>query len=122
MPACTPKSADTPSTVKLFALVLCPAMLNCPGVFELEAAITTPGVSCNRVLKLRPFIGRLSTSCLSMTVLTEPDSVFTSGAPPWTVTISEIAPSGSLKLIARASCTWITMSGLMIVLNPILET
>ena len=44
-PAWTPKFADTPSTVKLLELVLCPAMLNWPGELKLAGAITTPGVS-----------------------------------------------------------------------------
>ncbi len=37
--------------------------------------MTTPGVSCRSVLKLRPFNGKLLTNSLSITVLTAPDSV-----------------------------------------------
>src|SRR5271156_301946 len=44
-PGLTPKFAETPSTLKLLASVLCPAMLNCPGELKLLDAITTPGVS-----------------------------------------------------------------------------
>ena len=75
--------ADMPSTVKLFASVLWPAILNCPvAVAPVVGAITTPGVSCSRVLKLRPLSGKFSTNRRSITVLTDADSVLTSGAPP----------------------------------------
>jgi len=101
-----PPVADTPSTLKLLASVLWPATLNCPIGDRLPegcCAITTPGVSCSSVLKLRPLRGRLSTNCRSITVPTAADSVLTSGALPWIVTISDTEPSGSAKLIASAS-------------------
>jgi hypothetical protein len=120
--ALTPKFPDTPSTVKLFAFVRWPATLNWPGEKAVVGAMTTPGVSCRSVLKLRPLSGKLSTKFLSITVLTEPDCVFTSGAPAVTVTTSDAAPTGRVKLIASASCTLRVISGLMSVLNPIFET
>src|SRR5579859_4969851 len=57
----TPKLADTPSTKKVFASALCPEILNWPGDKPDVGAMTTPGVSCSSVLKLRPFNGKLST-------------------------------------------------------------
>ena len=39
--------------MKLLASVLWPATLNCPGEFELDLAITTPGVNWSSVLKPR---------------------------------------------------------------------
>src|SRR5579862_4639309 len=59
----TPKFAETPSTVKLFASLRWPAILNCPGEepFAGTGAITTPGVSWSSVLKLRPLSGKVST-------------------------------------------------------------
>src|SRR5258708_21251193 len=118
----TPKFAETPFTVKLFASVLCPATLNWPGAKVLLGATTIPGVSWRRVLKLRPLSGRFSTNFRSITVLTAADCEFTSGAPPSTVTVSEAAPTGSVKLIASASWTFKTTSGLIKVLNPIFDT
>jgi len=98
-------------------------MLNCPvAAAPLVGAMVTPGVSWRRVLKLRPFKGKLSTNLRSMTVLTAADSVFTSGAPPSTVTISCSPPTGRVKFMESASATLRMMSGLMIVLKPTLET
>src|ERR1700687_503511 len=109
--------------VKVLASVLCPLILNCPGspLFG-DGAITTPGVNWSSVLKLRPLSGKLATKFLSITVLTAADSVFTSGAPPVTVTITDVAPMGSVKLIAKASCTFRVTFGLIIVLNPLFDT
>src|ERR1700719_1620570 len=98
----TPKLADTPSTVKLLASVLCPAMLNWPGPKATVGAMTTPGVNWSSVLKLRPLSGKLSTKLRSITVLTAPLSVLIIGAPPCTVTVSEVAPTGRVKLIPSA--------------------
>ena len=50
------------------------------------------------------------------------DLVLTVGATSATVTVTEEAPIGSLKLIDNASCTFKTMSGLMMALKPTLET
>src|SRR6266852_7925127 len=59
----TPKLAETPSIVKLLESVRWPAMLNCPvATTPVVGAMTTPGVSCNKVLKLRPFNGKFSTN------------------------------------------------------------
>src|SRR4029077_19104386 len=77
-PELAPKVAETPSTVKLLASVLCPATLNCPSEVDDEGATTTPGVNCNSVLKLRPFNGSVSTNWRSITVPTEAVSVLTS--------------------------------------------
>ena len=54
----------------------------------------------------------------STTVLTVPDSVFTSGAPASTVTISVRAPSVISKSMLSASWTWRITSGLIVFLKP----
>ena len=120
-----PKIADTPSTVKLFESALCPATLNCPvngGPFVLIGAITTPGVSCSSMLKLRPLRGKFSAKLRSITVPTAAFSVLISGAPPVTVTVSEIEPRGRLKLMAITSWTCRMMSGFRSALNPGFDT
>src|SRR5258708_6557155 len=95
--ATTPKFADTPSTVKLFALVLCLAILNCPGEKLLLGAMTTPGVNWSNVLKLRPFNGKLSTKLRSITVLTDASVVLISDGPASTVTLSVTDPISRWK-------------------------
>src|SRR5579864_1599743 len=97
-------------------------MLNCPPSEALLVVKTTPGVNSIKLWKLRPFIGRLSANCRSTTVLTVAFSVFTSGAPPCTVTISWNAPTSRVKLMDKESCTLSVMSGLIRVLNPIFDT
>jgi hypothetical protein len=48
--------------------------------------------------------------------------MLTSGAPPSTVTLSITDPTSIAKLSATLSCTWMSTSGLTIVLKPLNST
>jgi hypothetical protein len=57
-----------------------------------------------------------------MTVLTDASFVLMVCAPASTVMLAEVAPTGKVKLSAKALCTFKTTPGLIKVLNPTFDT